>query len=120
MLGPIALFAALCTALFAAAAPADDSGTWQHPLIQRAGKMHFLPDAAFIPASAVVYEAVFDVTAGASDPKQFGEGLHDVARCRRFSPTPNTRNGSISITRISSLSTSSRRPACSSWPADRR
>lgn len=80
MLRLMTLLALSCIALIATAAPAGDSGVWQHPLIQSAGKMHFLPDAVFMPDPAATYKAVFDVTTAASDPKQAVEGLDDVAR----------------------------------------
>lgn len=66
--------------LLPAAALAGESGFWQAPAIQGAGKIHPLPQAAYQPDRNATYKAVFVLAEGAAKPDEVNPGLARVAR----------------------------------------
>jgi intracellular sulfur oxidation DsrE/DsrF family protein len=53
---------------------------WTTPAIQGAGKMHYLPDAAYKPRAEQTYKVVFALSRGAKSPTEVNPALDHVAR----------------------------------------
>jgi intracellular sulfur oxidation DsrE/DsrF family protein len=65
---------------FAAMSADEEAGFWTTPTIQGAGKMHYLPDAAFKPRADQTYKVVFALSQGAKSPTEVNPALDHVAR----------------------------------------
>lgn len=75
------ILAATSLLLSVAAVAADQPGSfWTTPTISGYGKIHYLPDAAYKPASSQTYRIVFSLTLGAKSPDEVNPSLDHVAR----------------------------------------
>lgn len=55
-------------------------GFWHNPVIQGAGQVHALPDAAYQPDPDATYKIVFGMTVGSKDPAKVNPAVEHVAR----------------------------------------
>jgi intracellular sulfur oxidation DsrE/DsrF family protein len=65
---------------FAAVSAVEPEDFWTTPTVQGAGKMHFLPDAAYKPRADQTYKVVFALSKGAKSPTEVNPALDHVAR----------------------------------------
>lgn len=78
----LSLLVAVKSFLLSAVAVAADqpANFWSTPAIAGHGDIHYLPNAAYKPASSQIYRVVFSLTQGATSPDKVNPALDHVAR----------------------------------------